>query len=89
MKDIVERLRFHIAIRGGPAKDDDGNYVGTTWPMMLEAADEIERQRKALVEINSQAVCAAIATEGECYDMLQNCAEISDTAITSTNGDGK
>lgn len=46
--DLVERIRFHIGIRGGPTKDDDGNYIGTTWPMMLQAADEIERLRSQL-----------------------------------------
>lgn len=51
MADLVEKIRYHIAIRGGPAKDDDGKYIGTTWPMMLEAADEIERLRGILEEI--------------------------------------
>ncbi len=42
-KDLVKRIRYYIEIRGGPAKDENGNYVGTVWPMMLEAADELER----------------------------------------------
>jgi hypothetical protein len=42
---------------------------------------EINRLRGALEEINSQAVCAVIATSEECFQMLQNCAEISDKAL--------
>jgi hypothetical protein len=48
MTTIADRMRYHIAIRGGPVKDDGGNFIGTTWPMMLEAADEIDRLRAAI-----------------------------------------
>lgn len=46
--DIVDRIRRFVASRGGPAKDDNGKPIGNSWPMMLEAADEIERLRKAI-----------------------------------------
>jgi hypothetical protein len=48
------------------------------------AANEVARLRKALEEINSQAVCACIAKQDECFQMLENCAEISDAALSST-----
>jgi hypothetical protein len=51
---VVERLRAHINARGGPAKDDDGKFVGTVWPMMLEAAALIESQAKALSEAEAE-----------------------------------
>ena len=49
MTDIVERMRAHITNRGGLSRDADGNPVAPNgaWAMMLEAADEIERTRKA------------------------------------------
>lgn len=46
--DIVERMRARIMSHGGPAKDENGAYIGTVWPMMLEAANEIERLREAV-----------------------------------------
>lgn len=46
--DIVARIRRFVASRGGPAKDENGKPIGNSWPMMLEAADEIERLRKAI-----------------------------------------
>jgi hypothetical protein len=48
--DIVQRIRYYVGIRGGPCKDTDGKFIGTCWPMMLEAANEIERLRKELKE---------------------------------------
>ena len=46
--DLVERLRSHVQSRGGPAKDEDGNYIGKAWPMMLEAAVRIVELEEAL-----------------------------------------
>src|SRR4051812_37605428 len=43
MSGIAQRLRSYVASRGGPAKDEGGRAVGTTWPMMLEAAAAIEK----------------------------------------------
>lgn len=48
--------------------------------------NEIERLRKALEEINSQAVCFCIAREEECFQMLENCAKISDAALSFSSG---
>jgi hypothetical protein len=48
-------------------------------------ADAVEKNaafKKALEEINSQAVCAYMADPDECRQMLQNCAEISDGALS-------
>jgi hypothetical protein len=77
MSDIVERIRAEV--------DPDVNEPLDR--LLDEAADEIERLRKVLVEINSQAVCACIATEDECFQMLQNCAEISDAALSVSSPD--
>jgi len=55
----------------------------------LEVTDlmaENARLREALEEINSQAVCFCIAREEECFQMLENCAKISDTALSFTSG---
>jgi DNA-binding MurR/RpiR family transcriptional regulator len=76
MADIVERLRSEV--------DPDVNEPLDR--LLDEAADKIERLRKALEEINSQAVCACIAKEDECFQMLQNCAEISDDALSNSSG---
>lgn len=38
MTNLADRLESHVSSRGGPAKDADGKPIGTTWPMMLEAA---------------------------------------------------
>ena len=43
MSETSKKLRDHVMRRGGPARDEAGNYIGTVWPLMLEAADEIER----------------------------------------------
>lgn len=51
--DLVNRLRNYVKHRGGPAKDEDGKYIGTVWPMMLEAADEIEKLRNELKQIDT------------------------------------
>lgn len=59
MSDVAERMRHHVGIRGGPAKDDDGNYIGTTWPMMLEAADEIERLHERCDAYKGQVKCGS------------------------------
>lgn len=40
---LAERMRGYVQARGGPAKDDDGKYIGTCWPMILEAADVLDR----------------------------------------------
>jgi hypothetical protein len=82
--NLTDRLRGKYAI--GPMLPNGEPEFG--WrqfespPIQHEAAAEIERLRAALTEINSQTVCAVIATEGECFDMLQNCAAISENAIT-------
>jgi hypothetical protein len=52
------------------------------------ALDPATVLREALEEINAQAVCFAIASDEECFQMLENCAEISDKAlsrVSSTN----
>lgn len=46
--DIVRRIEYFVTIRGGPARDTDGHYIGTSWPMMLEAATEIKKLRARL-----------------------------------------
>jgi hypothetical protein len=74
--ELVDRLRAEV--------DPDVNEPLDR--LLDEAADEIARLRKALVEINSQAVCFCIATEDECFQMLQNCAEISDAALSDSSG---
>jgi len=48
LTDVVGRIEYFIAIRGGPARDEQGNYIGTSWPMMLEAATEIKKLRARL-----------------------------------------
>lgn len=45
---IVQKLRDHVQSRGGAAKDADGNYIGTFWPMILDAANIIERIDQAI-----------------------------------------
>jgi hypothetical protein len=78
--DAFKNERDYIAKNG---------RMKTTVAAMDWAAREVERLRKALEEINSQSVCAVIATDRECFDMLQNCAKISDSALyTVTNGEG-
>jgi hypothetical protein len=70
--DIVERIRHFVTIRGGPAKDDDGQPIATSWQMMLDAADEIERlcnrverlketQRRLFDRSNAPAQAAPVA----------------------------
>lgn len=76
MSDIADRMRRYIAIRGGPAKDADGKYIGTAWPMMLEASDEIERLRSALKDIYHQA------NEGQIRNMAWNAYQPSPSTIT-------
>lgn len=44
--------------------------------------ERIAELEAALTEINSQAVCACLATKDECFDMLENCAHISDAVLT-------
>jgi hypothetical protein len=48
VSDIVERMRAYIESHGGPAKDVHGKHIGTVWPMMLEAADELDKLRKII-----------------------------------------
>lgn len=58
MTDIVERMRAHITNRGGMSRDADGNPVAPNgaWAMMLEAANEIERIRKANDEASAHVM---------------------------------
>jgi hypothetical protein len=49
---------------------------------IIKAANLFDAMLKALEEINSQAVCAGMADGEECFQMLQNCAEISDAILT-------
>lgn len=50
MSNIVERLRAHVSMRGGLAKDEEGNIVlpNGAWAMMLEAADKLEKAEKLI-----------------------------------------
>jgi hypothetical protein len=48
----------------------------------FELCVRAERAEEALKEINAQAVCFVIASPGECFQMLENCAEISDKALS-------
>lgn len=43
--DIAKRLRDHVTLRGGVAKNEDGEVIlqNGAWSMMLEAATEIDR----------------------------------------------
>jgi hypothetical protein len=80
---LIDRLRGNYAC--GPHLPNGRPEFG--WrqfqapPIQHEAAAEIERLRNALEEINAQAVCFVIATPGECFQMLENCAEISEKAL--------
>lgn len=76
MKDIVERIRYHISIRGGPAKDDNGKYIGTTWLMMLEAADEIERLRKMSYDLSNPGSTIVIP-ESELHKLILTAGEVA------------
>lgn len=46
--EIIQKLRDHVQSRGGAAKDENGNYIGTFWPMILDAANIIERVDQAI-----------------------------------------
>jgi hypothetical protein len=70
--DAFKNERDHI---------NQSGRMKTTVAAMDWAAREIERLRNALEEINAQAVCFVIATPGECFQMLENCAEISEKAL--------
>jgi hypothetical protein len=45
---IEDRMERYVKIHGGPAKGTDGAYIGTCWPMMLEAVTEIKKLRAEL-----------------------------------------
>ena len=64
-RSVAQRLRDHVMSRGGPAKDDKGNYAGTVWPLMLEAADLLDRQEAEIASLVEGAERAAEMLAGE------------------------
>lgn len=55
-KPISQRLREHVEMRGGLAKDDNGNPIieNGAWALMLEAAQTIEELLTVLKQIEVQ-----------------------------------
>jgi hypothetical protein len=84
MTDIVERMRAHVANHGGLVEDADGTPIALkvpAWAMMLEAADEIERIRKANDEASvifgdmlaKQVEAEALLKARACYPDCTEC----------------
>jgi hypothetical protein len=74
-EDILKRLRSHVNDRGGPAKDDDGKYIGAVWPMMLEAADLIEQQSASLAAKDKEISTLKMALDDETSGISAACRD--------------
>jgi thiamine biosynthesis lipoprotein ApbE len=78
------------SVRETQVYENTRNQIAASREQKLsEALAQAATLRKALEEINSQAVCACIATEDECFRMLQNCAEISERALALSSPHGQ
>lgn len=86
MNDIANRIRDYLSVRGGPAKDDDGKYIGTGWPMMLEAVSEIDRLHGALNEI---AVMPNEDNEWDAVDKYDEVRKLAQSAVSHTDERGR
>lgn len=75
--DLVERLTNHVQSRGGPAKDENGNYIGTAWPMMLEAATRITELQAQLKEARE----AALEEAAQLVDRWKRDASFDDSQV--------
>lgn len=53
LRRLADGLRHHVQARGGPAKDKNGNYVGTVWPMMLDAGVAIDTLLDRIKELEA------------------------------------
>jgi hypothetical protein len=67
MSELVERMRGHVEKRGGPT-------LNGAWAMMLEAADEIERLRALIAEIERRVMFEAYGTGNTFSEAVEHVA---------------
>lgn len=76
-KDLVDRLRTHVASRGGPT-------LNSAWQMMADAADRIEELETVCGELY-QVVGVLSSKHDDCFDhpdVIKALDNASDNALT-------